>query len=358
MSLTVQALTDAYRADPLSAYCKPEADGGLRQVTKDNVDSLIKRINLDIGFMEVSEIADGRFLTGLHTQWLVRGVYMAHSLMAQLRILATYGSTLLEPRKNRTPCRELKAVLSGMKFKNGKPRSAYITADQADLIRTHARTEQVASIAWAQAFQFECAFRQKDVIGAFEPMHVPIESNIVIPTKKGPRKWVRGITWDEIDDKLILRHVTSKKSKREEIDLKLCLMVIDELSRVYPGLVISDAVFEGGELIKEMVVDRSVLPASGPVIVDEKTGKPWRAEKYREWWREFARAVGIPDEVQNRDSRSGAATETTEFAGREHAQALLGHSDIATTAIYDRAKARDARRGQLARIKGRAKTTA
>jgi integrase len=85
-------------------------------------------------------------------------------------------------------------------------------------------------------------------------------------------------------------------------------------------------------------IDRADFPASGPVIVSERTGRPWTSAKFGREWRKIARAVGVPDSVQNRDSRSGAATEA-DVAGapRENVQRLLGHSDEATTAGYQRA---------------------
>jgi integrase len=54
-------------------------------------------------------------------------------------------------------------------------------------------------------------------------------------------------------------------------------------------------------------------------------------------WREAATAAGIPVEIQNRDSRPGAANEA-KYAGapREDIQRQLGHADAATTELYPR----------------------
>jgi hypothetical protein len=82
------------------------------------------------------------------------------------------------------------------------------------------------SIALAQAFQFECTLRQKDVIGELVPLSEPGVSLVVIRNQK----WLRGIVWQEIDQNLILKHVTSKKQKLTEVDLKLAPMVIEELA--------------------------------------------------------------------------------------------------------------------------------
>jgi integrase len=167
-------------------------------------------------------------------------------------------------------------------------------------------------------------------------------------------KWLRGIRWSEIDDKLILRHVTSKKLKLVEPDLKLCPMVIEELQRIYPSLVVSDAVFDDDDLVQEMTVDRSVLPTSGPIIVFEETARPYETHRFRRLWRALATTASIPKNVQNRDSRAGAATEATGFGADLHdTQHLLAHSDIATTQIYSRGKAEKATKAQRARVVGR-----
>ena len=53
-------------------------------------------------------------------------------------------------------------------------------------------------------------------------------------------------------------------------------------------------------------------------IVKGEYGLPIRERSYRKWFREIARAAGIPDEVWSMDSRAGAATEA-DAAGADHA---------------------------------------
>jgi hypothetical protein len=88
-----------------------------------------------------------------------------------------------------------------------------------------ARSFRLAFDRPGQAFQFECTLRQKDVIGE---MGAAVRARRV--GRHHPRqKWLRGIVWQEIDENLILRHVTSKKQKMTEVDLKLAPMVMEEL---------------------------------------------------------------------------------------------------------------------------------
>jgi hypothetical protein len=344
--LTVNALIDAYRSDEVSPYQE------LRYRTRENYDSLMRRVAKDHGPTKISEIKF-RTLKEWHKKWCPSGVPMAHSLVGMLRTVVGFGMTYLEDDE----CARVGAILHKTRFAMGKSRVVHLTAEHAAAVRMVARAAGYGSLALAQAFQFECAFRQKDVIGEWVPCSEPGLSEI---TARG-LKWLRGIRWSEIDESLILRHITSKKLKLVEPDLKLCPMVIEELERIYPGLVIAEAMFdeESGELIKEMIVDRSVLPTSGPIIVFEETGRPYTTHKFRRLWRALATTASIPKNVQNRDSRAGAATEATGFGVDLHdTQQLLAHSDIATTQIYSRGKAEKALKAQRARVVGRKRASA
>jgi integrase len=131
-----------------------------------------------------------------------------------------------------------------------------------------------------------------------------------------------GMRWDEVDENLILRHRLSKSvrgkkaimqtdaGKVEEFDLRAFPMVMEEL----------------------IGTERR---ARGAIIINEHTGQPWNEKQFQKIWREIARACGIPDNVQNRDSRPGAATEA-ELSGapKDTIRRLLGHSRGETTDIY------------------------
>lgn len=345
-ALTFRALIAAYRSDRDSAYCKPEDKGGLRYRTRENYDSMMRRLDTDIGHVVIGKV-NGRFVRRTHEQWQVSGTAIAHSLIGMVRTLATFGATMLES----ADCRALKVLMHDMRFPMAKPRTVFITRDQADAVRFHARAAGLYSIALAQALQFECGLRQKDVIGEWVPNSEYGASAI---TYRG-EKWLRGLRWESVDNELAIRHTTSKRGKIAEPDLKLSPMVIEELAFSYPGLVVSDAVYDevAGEIITEMVVDRSKLPASGPIIIAEETGRPFIAHKFRRLWRIVANTAGLPKNVQNRDSRAGTATEATAHGSIENVQHLLTHSDLATTQIYARGKVKKARRAQLDRVIGR-----
>ena len=76
-------------------------------------------------------------------------------------------------------------------------------------------------------------------------------------------------------------------------------------------------------------------------IVKGEYGLPIRERSYRKWFREIARAAGIPDEVWSMDSRAGAATEA-DAAGADlkSISDLLTHAEPRTTLRYIRSTKR------------------
>jgi len=168
--------------------------------------------------------------------------------------------------------------------------------------------------------------RQKDVIGEYVPLSEPGFSDTA--TRKYG-KWFRGIRWDEVDSNGILVHTTSKKGKDIEVNLALAPMILEELENMFPG-----SVRVVGE---RTVIDRSMWPADGPIIICETTGWPYTTAEFRRKWRLVANAAGIPKGIRNMDTRAGAITEATE-AGipLEHIKHAATHSDIQMTQRYAR----------------------
>ncbi len=308
---TVRTLINCYQTDPYSPYAKN------RFHTRQNRDSLLRRIAKRHGHVRLSDIR-ARVLIDWHKDWSLDGARLAtgRAIIAQFRALFSFGATLLED----PDCERLCGVMSKQQFPGITPRGVSVTAEYAEMIRVMAH-ERFGwhSIALAQAFQFECTLRQKDVIGEWVPLAEPGVSAVIA---RGD-KWLRGILWQEIDANLILRHVTSKKQKETTVDLKLAPMVMAELR-----LLVGDP------------VNRDLLPATGPVIVSEITALPWSGNEYRRKWRRVAQACGIPDNVWNMDSRSGAISEAIQAnAPIEWVRHAATHSDVSQTADYDRTQA-------------------
>jgi integrase len=75
---------------------------------------------------------------------------------------------------------------------------------------------------------------------------------------------------------------------------------------------------------------------TGTIVKGEKN-LPVRQAMYGRWWRQIARAAGIPDSVWNMDARAGGATEADEAgAALEAIQSALTHSKESTTLRYIR----------------------
>lgn len=90
-------------------------------------------------------------------------------------------------------------------------------------------------------------------------------------------------------------------------------------------------------------------------IVKGEHGLPVRERSYRKWFRQIARAAGIPDEVWSMDSRAGAATEADE-AGADLATIsdMLTHAEPRTTVRYLRRREKRIADAAEARVKKRA----
>jgi hypothetical protein len=337
---TLRSLINCYQTDPDSTYRK------LRYGVRKNTDGLLRRLAADHGHTDLGDIK-GRTVLEWYRGWTDGGVKvsMGSAFVGQLRTLFTFGRSILEVQE----CVRLGQVMHDLKFEGTKTRKVSVTAEQASAVRYKARLHfGWGSMAMAQAFQFECTMRQKDVIGEWVPIKEPGISDVTFRSKK----WIRGIRWEEIDENLVLRHVTSKKLKETEVDLKLAPMVLEELQEYCDGqpVVMTDPV------TKKVTARRDLLPASGPVILCEIHSYPWTDCEYRRKWRKVATACGIPKNVWNMDSRSGAISEAI-AAGvpLEFVRHAATHSDIAQTQEYDRIQAKATAKTMQARIDSRKK---
>lgn len=322
---TLASLIHCYQTDADSPYQKN------RYHVRQNRDSMLRRIKAKHGDVKVSDIK-ARLLLAWHKDWSLDGKRLAtgSSFIGQVRALFSFGATLLED----PDCERLCGVMHKMRFAGTKPRGVSLSAEQAIAIMTVADEHfGHPSIAMAQAFQFECTLRQRDVVGEVVPLSEPGVSAVII----GDQKWLRGIVWSEIDENLILRHITSKKQKMTEVDLKLAPMVLKTLQDYIPEgeqLIVVD------EVTKRVTVNRHLLPASGPIILCEQTALPWKITEFRRKWRLIARRAGVPDNVWNMDSRSGAISEAIQAgAPIEFVRHAATHSDVSQTADYDRGQA-------------------
>lgn len=315
---TLAALAHSYQTDQDSPYHKT------RYASRVYYDKLLSRLTRDHGDVALSEIK-ARLVTHWHAEWSRdRGVSMSAALVRMLRGIMNFGAAMLEDEQ----CERISGALGKLRFEMAKARTERLTADMAIAIRAKAHEWGMPSIALAQAFQFECMLRQKDVIGEWVPVSEPGISEVT----HSHFKWLRGLRWEEIDDALILRHITSKRQKAIEAPLHSAPMVIEELR----------------------LMGRK---ASGPVIVCEETALPWKPNPFRYYWRQIATEVGVPTNVRNMDSRAGAITEATDAGAElEHIRHAATHSDISMTQRYSRGSAEKTAKVMQIRAEHRNKT--
>ena len=219
----------------------------------------------------------------------------AHYLLNLCRMLFKFGVRMEIPE-----CMRLSAILSAMTFENSRPRTSLLTYEMVKAFCAEARRSGRLSLALATALQFECAMRQRDVIGEWMQLEEQDKGH-----GANGKRWTTGLVWGEhISRELILNKTTSKSSGRDRVvvDLKGCPLVMEQLQYVPP--------------------ERRV----GPVIVSETTGRQYFPDAFCMNWRGVARRAGIPDEVWSMDARAGAVTEATE-AGipLEHVRSLTTH---------------------------------
>jgi hypothetical protein len=226
-------------------------------------------------------------------------------MLSQISTMSSFGIVWLEEPE----CERISLVLSKLKTTPPDPRGVFLEAHQAEAVRLVAHSWGWHSIALAQAFQFDLMLRQKDCLGEYLPLTEPGESDI----RFRGQKWLRGIRWEEVDAGMVLTHITSKRKKPIEADLTLAPMIVEELA------------FIGGR------------KPTGPIIINEITGAPWSAAEFRRKWRLVANAAGVPKEVCNMDSRSGAISEAY-AAGipEDQIRQSATHSSAAMTQRYNR----------------------
>jgi hypothetical protein len=241
----------------------------------------------------------------------------AHHRMTRVRAVFSFGGELGLPHAKR-----LREELSRIRFEMPKSRTQQVTFEQTCAFIVKAHELGYYEMAMAQALQFEFMLRQTDVIGKWEP------------SEKDPHvsEWVTGVRWEEITQNGVLSHTTGKRRRNVALDVKVYPLVQAELDRL------------------------AVVPSFGPIVVDSKTGNPFKYENYRKRWRQIARAAGIPDDVWNRDSRAGGVTEAGDAgAEKEDMRQHAGHAQARTTEIYNRASAVQTSRVEGLRVAHRAR---
>jgi len=326
---TLSSLINIYLTHKNSPYQK------LRHAVQITYGRRMGYIVRDFGQTRISSLTLDDF-TEMYDSWLApnehskgkRRVSHSHEQMVFLRLAFRFGKALKLPG-----CRDAADVIEEMTFKNVRKRQTVVNAEQVLAIRTEAHRVGKHSIAFAQALQDGLMVRQKDVIGEWIPITNPGLSEVT----HGREKWLIGFRWEEIDQSMNLTHRLSKSIRgrdavadADEGKVKLWSLPL------YPPIMEELALIAGVPVSR---LTRDKLPATGPMVVAEHNQKPWRQKVFAATWRRIATAVGVPKDVQNRDTRAGATTDAeTKGVNIETLRQGLGHSKPETTRIYTRAE--------------------
>jgi hypothetical protein len=276
---TISELIECYRSDPHSSFAK------LDYSVKIKHGRLLARIVREHGQVLLFGLRN-RDLIVWHQAWLGDGkIAMAHALMTRLRVVLRFGATILEDRE----CSRLVNALADMRFEKPSSRDQPISSEQAKAIRVIARQWfGWPSIALAQALQFELGLNQKAVIGEWVAVSKTSPSDVLREKDQGAEAWISGLRWSHLDDNFILRPAVRKTARQKEFDLREKRMIMEEL-----------ALLSKTPIAK---LTRSLLPRSGPIILNEINAWPFSTAEFRRKWRLVANRAGIPKNITNKDS--------------------------------------------------------
>lgn len=301
---TVAWLIKRYRLDELSPY------RNTLEKTRKRYDQSCAIIERSIGTRRIdAEMKRGHLTQRIsgadvrrwHHQWgrpdedgAVTTPARARHTIAMLRVLFSYAIELNVPGAK--DLRE--GLLSTIRFPTTQPRESAPTRAQVLAIVKTALARGLRSVAITTLAQFELTERRTHIIGTWEAM-----------------QWRPGWVWQDISpDWHILYHQMKVGKVERKFDL-----------RETPALL---------ELLQAVPEESRV----GPVIICERTGRPWKERHYMRAFRAVAQGAGIPDTIWSMDMRAGGATEAGNIQGITSLdiQAAGGWADVKMASRYTR----------------------
>ncbi|MGO9769707.1 MAG: integrase [Roseiarcus sp.] len=325
---TIRAVINFWQIDKDSPYHLIEAS------SRHPYDVYARMIVETVGERRVDAV-DGRDLRRWHAEWsapLEDGgkprLAAARMAVIVLKNALTFAATCRKPG-----CAELRGILSQIRFAGPRSRTEAPTAAEMVAARKAAHGIDHSAAALAYALQFEGAMRQWDVVGKWVPLTDKRPSSVI----DGTSKWI-GPMWSQIHD-MIFQYTPAKtqftSGAKVTLDLRMLPMVVEELSKVPEEA------------------------RRGPLIVNPRTGLPYRNSYYGHVWDKVRKITGIKPEVWNRDIRAAAVTEGRQAGSpTDDLAKTAGHANKRTTAkVYDRDRLEAARRVAQARVAYRGKNT-
>ncbi len=267
-----------------------------------------------------------------YTQWRLPAaaggkerVDRAHDCIAVFRTALRFCAALHLPSRKEPHCGQLVDALEKVKFEKGGAREAELTyAHVVAFLRSAGELAQRGTLAPLRALymsigvaaQFELLLRQKDIIGEYPKNAADLEKALkrgAATLECGGRSWIGYFTWENIPG-WRWRMRTSKSKYRSAADFDLT-----KQSLLFP------------------LLERVPFEERTGAVIKGEHGFPVPEHSYRKWFRQIARAAGIPDDVWNMDTRAGGATEAEEAqVPLDLISAGLTHADTKMTLRYIR----------------------
>jgi hypothetical protein len=302
---TFKGLFDIYETNPESTYFS------LKGSSRQPYDCYLAMMRVEIGHCHIDE-TDGSDLRQWFRAWSSNNVHLAkaHLCLAIIKAALVFAVTDRKPG-----CFEMLEILKATKKKlpGLKPRESYITFRGVNALRKAAHELGHPGAALAYALQFEADQRQIDIIGQWVKLKEPTPlTEIAIKSKK----WY-GAHWTMVKNNVL----EMTPSKTEKTTGKKIVAPFGE----YP-----------------MVVEELKHPfhakRKGPLIINAKTGLPYRADQWNDLWREACEVAGIDSKANwNRDLRASGITEGDDADADIGDQATqAGHNPLTTKRTYIR----------------------
>ena len=300
---TIGSLCRLYQTSDVSPYKKQKWN------TQYNNDHGIKIIVATVGKRLIGPLTGEDFLRW-HMNWSEPKTEGGKPRLARakhcidiLRAVVKHGAICRYPG-----CREASNILSDLRFKVPPPRTEKLEYHHAVQIIEAAHKMGLHSVALAQALQFECSLRQKDVVGEWLPGAAGV-GGIVFKD----RRWANGLVWSDIDSDFILRKETIKRGVPVEHDLRICPLVLQEIELIPPEKRI------------------------GPMVISETTGEPYKRGKFSETFARVRKTTDVPSTIWNMDSRAGAISEAYDGGSSQiDSMKMAGHQDPKMSQRYNR----------------------
>jgi len=260
----------------------------------------------------------------------------AHDAVSTFRMVLRFGAALRHKE-----CGELDHELKMLRFEKGAAREqelnyehvvAFLRAADDLAARGVMPADRALYMSIGIAAQFELLLRQKDIIGE----RIRSDADLARAVRRGATTircpdatWAGYFCWENIPG-WRWRTRTSKSKYRAAAEFDLARY--DRM--LFP------------------LLERVPFDQRQGAVVKGEGGYPVQERSYRKWYRQIARAAGVPDAVWSMDARAGGATEADDAgAPIELIREGLTQSNVTTTARYIRR--RGAKMDALADVRSR-----